>query len=94
MTKMGVLSVALCLGWSSVDYAQDRPHVTLFGTTKPATYQLHEGSEDKPHSSAGICFQTEGESNSRCYEARDNEDWYFESPDVKFFSFPVEPQPK
>jgi hypothetical protein len=89
MTKMGVLSVALCLGWSSVDYAQDRPHVTLFGTTKPATYQLHEGSEDKPHSSAGICFQTEGESNSRCYEARDNEDWYFESPDVKFFSFPV-----
>jgi len=89
MTKIGVLSVALGLAWSSVDYAQDRPHVTLFGATKPATYQLHEGSEDDPHSSAGICFQTENESNPLCYEARDNEDWYFESPEVKFFSFPV-----
>ena len=90
MTKKSVLLVVLCLGWSSVAYAQDHPRVNLFGATKPASYQLHEGSEDKPHSSAGICFQTEDESNPLCYEARDSQDWYFESSEVKFFSFPLE----
>jgi hypothetical protein len=63
--------------------------VILYGTSKPATYELHAGDPDDPKSYAEVCFVMEGDLNRHCLQAGEGKDLYSDSPEISFSPFPI-----
>ena len=89
MSIISSLFMVLALALSPPSESQKEHTVLLYGAPKAASYSLHEGVVDNPNASAGACFSLDDSPRPYCFEARENTESYFDSPQIKIVSFPI-----